>query len=104
MAELGNNFYEEEEEEPDPDARITLGYMIARPKEPTSNTPARICIIYTRWNDTYSWTVDTNGCVRNIRPGSSGVTQFNSTRIGELKHPLSINVEETHFWSFFESV
>ena len=50
-----------------------------------SGVPSRVCVIYTRWNDSYSWTVDTNGCVRNIRPGSSGLFRFNSTKIGEHK-------------------
>jgi hypothetical protein len=69
------------------DPNMTIGYMIARPKEldPKLNplAPLRLCFIYTYYNDTYSWTVDTTTCLRNIRPGQFGKFQFNTTKIGE---------------------
>ena len=76
-------FSQEPIEEPQANENITLGYMIAKRKTTEENAPTRVCIIYTYFNDTYSWTVDTNACVRNIRPGSSGVFKFNSTKLGK---------------------
>ena len=67
-------------DEPD---NITIGYMIARPRGHGPKTPKRVCFIYTYVNETYSWTVDLNACIRNIRPGHSGAFKFHSIKTGE---------------------
>ena len=73
----------------EPPENITLGYMIAQPiikRELKGNPPKRICFVYTYFNDTYAWTVDTTTCPRNIKPGSTswGKFRFNSTKLGEI--------------------
>ena len=65
-----------------------MGYLLARPNPELGiipHTPERVCVIYIRdINDTfYSWTVDKRACVRNIRPGVSGMYKFNTTKLGK---------------------
>ena len=60
----------------------TFGYMIAIPVSESKNAPRRVCFIYTTYNNTFSWTVDTQACLRNIRPGQVGKFKFNTTRTG----------------------
>eukprot|EP00095_Tigriopus_kingsejongensis_P004775 maker-scaffold77_size404793-snap-gene-1.10 protein:Tk04775 transcript:maker-scaffold77_size404793-snap-gene-1.10-mRNA-1 annotation:"hypothetical protein TcasGA2_TC016286" len=81
--------YEFEEELPE---NVTLGYMIARPNVEDSNSPRRVCFIYTYFNDTYYWTVDTNTCLRKIRPGEVGKFRFNTTKL-ESCDALSIMLQ-----------
>ncbi|XP_059099729.1 uncharacterized protein LOC131893644 [Tigriopus californicus] len=83
--------YEFDEELPD---NVTLGYMVARPQIEDSNSPKRVCFIYTYYNDTYFWTVDTTTCLRNIRPGEVGKFRFNTTKI-ESCNALSVLFENS---------
>lgn len=83
--------YEFEDELPE---NVTLGYMVARPQIEDSNSPKRVCFIYTYFNDTYYWTVDTTTCLRNIRPGEVGKFRFNTTKI-ESCNALSVLFENS---------
>ncbi|XP_040564575.1 uncharacterized protein [Lepeophtheirus salmonis] len=78
------NEYSDSSEEEEIPENVTYGFMIARPaKDPETSTfqPHRVCFIYFFYNQSYSWTVDTSGCLRNIRPGSEGKYRFNSTKL-----------------------
>ncbi|XP_023348893.1 uncharacterized protein LOC111717626 [Eurytemora carolleeae] len=57
---------------------ITLGYVVATQDQVPEK---RICFMYTKHNDEYSWTVDQTACLRNIRPGIDGRRRFNTTKL-----------------------
>ena len=78
-----NLFVSDQESEDGPylAENVTIGYIVAVPEKQKQK---RICFIYMvrkakGVGDFYSWTVDKQACLRNIRPGHMSRVRFNTT-------------------------